>query len=298
MGELLALKETPLPTVLVIGGLFLFALALAGKIGAVIELTRGWSRIISGFFGLILLGVGIGLYLLPANQNIALSPTSQLPVASQATQVPTPDVSITVTQLASPTQVSATSQVTQAPTPDVPTTAPQVTMPAQVPTVISEPPTPVASEIVSDTLEGSVISMDEIWRQNSLTAAISDFNLNGFKCKSWSVWGQWNVTITNNTKQNLLLNLNTEDLSLIDDTGKSTMYYVVPADYQYCNLITPPDYIMQPPGNIDIINIPSNSSVKIRVYGVGKIDNEEYYIFGIKDAGRIRNARWRIVIPH
>jgi hypothetical protein len=78
------LRDTPLPSILVIGGIIFLLLSVLQKAGTSVETKPGWERF-SILIGVILLISGIGLYLVP--------PTSPLP-SSAATQSPSPIDSI------------------------------------------------------------------------------------------------------------------------------------------------------------------------------------------------------------
>jgi hypothetical protein len=102
MIELLkTLKDTPLPSILVIGGILFLLLSFVRKIGRYIELepTKVW---LVGFIGVILLFSGVGLYLIPAVQN----PLAVNPSGTQ-TNIPVTQVS----QSVNPSQI--TPQPTQ-----------------------------------------------------------------------------------------------------------------------------------------------------------------------------------------
>jgi hypothetical protein len=75
---LMQLAKTPLPTILVIGGLAFFFLAIVGTFGANVTISAPKQRL-SGILGALLVVSGIALYVLrlPANQGAA--PLSDTP---------------------------------------------------------------------------------------------------------------------------------------------------------------------------------------------------------------------------
>ena len=97
------LKDTPIPSILVIGGILFLLLSFVRKVGSNIELepTKAW---LVGIIGIVLLCSGVGLYLIPAVQN----PLAVNPSETQS------DVPVTqVSQSVNPSQI--TPQPTQPP---------------------------------------------------------------------------------------------------------------------------------------------------------------------------------------
>lgn len=64
METLSVLKDTPIPTLLVIGGIVLLILSIASKVGGKIEISSSRQNI-SIALGIILLLIGVALYLIP-----------------------------------------------------------------------------------------------------------------------------------------------------------------------------------------------------------------------------------------
>jgi hypothetical protein len=69
------LKETPVPTILVLAGIFFLLLAVAGGIAGKINILPGRQRISLGI-GVVLLLVGIIIYLVPTTAQSTAAPTS------------------------------------------------------------------------------------------------------------------------------------------------------------------------------------------------------------------------------
>lgn len=89
-----ALHDTPLPTILVVGGLIFLLLSIATlKKPIIINVTPG-GRKLSGFIGGIILVVGIALYLVPAAKNPTISITTT-PTSTATPLLPTPTVEVT-----------------------------------------------------------------------------------------------------------------------------------------------------------------------------------------------------------
>jgi hypothetical protein len=104
------LKDTPLPSILVIGGILFLLLSFIRKVGSNIELEPEKKWMV-GFIGIILLCSGVGLYLIPAMQTpLAIIPTETL--LAQATT----EVLPSSTASNSPTQTPKLSTFTTPPT--------------------------------------------------------------------------------------------------------------------------------------------------------------------------------------
>jgi len=65
---LTVLKDTPIPTILVVGGIFFLALSIVTQIGGKIKVSRKRQNT-SIAIGAVLLVIGIALYLIPAPGN-------------------------------------------------------------------------------------------------------------------------------------------------------------------------------------------------------------------------------------
>lgn len=85
MDSLIALlKDTPIPTILVVSGIIFLFLAMAGKVAGQLEMPparQKWSGVVSA----VLITTGLVLYTLPVSAPVApgnSSPSSDLPVAT------------------------------------------------------------------------------------------------------------------------------------------------------------------------------------------------------------------------
>ncbi len=83
LGILLAINNTPLPTVLVVGGMLFIALAVGSQIGGRIELPAERQRA-AGFLGILLLLIGIGFYFIPVISATILSGVQSTSLQSQS----------------------------------------------------------------------------------------------------------------------------------------------------------------------------------------------------------------------
>jgi hypothetical protein len=102
------LKDTPLPSILVIGGIVFLLLSFVRKVGSNIELEPAKTWVV-GIIGIILLCSGVGLYLIPAVQiPLAIAPT-QTPVVEAATQAIEPTTFIQLSVIPS-TEITQTTQ--------------------------------------------------------------------------------------------------------------------------------------------------------------------------------------------
>jgi hypothetical protein len=82
------LRDTPLPSILVIGGIVFLLLSFVRKFGSDIELEPK-TKVLVGFIGVILLCAGTGLYIIPAVQTpLANVPTETPRVESTAQAIP------------------------------------------------------------------------------------------------------------------------------------------------------------------------------------------------------------------
>ena len=108
------LKDTPLPSILVIGGILFLLLSFVRKVGSNIELEPEKKWLV-GFIGIILLCSGVGLSAIPAIQTpLSIAPTETPRVESTAQAIqPT---AITVQQATQQPVVVASSVPTTQPT--------------------------------------------------------------------------------------------------------------------------------------------------------------------------------------
>lgn len=119
MENLSAIANAPIPTILVIGGIFFLLLAVASVKGIKPSPQR---QKLSGFFGFGLLAIGIALYLLPSQPpSSSFTPTAEVPIAVQptATQQITVDDVTSAPPSTSPT-VSVSPTATIPPFPGFP----------------------------------------------------------------------------------------------------------------------------------------------------------------------------------
>jgi len=124
-----ALKDTPVPTLLIIGGLFLIVLGIATIEKPLTIQTKPSNQRTALIIGLILLVLGIGLYIVPV-------------IAAANTQAGTPTPTATSTSLPMPTSAPTDTQMPTAMPTDTPMPAPSSTstaMPTITPTNTSLP---------------------------------------------------------------------------------------------------------------------------------------------------------------
>jgi hypothetical protein len=103
MSDILALKDTPVPTILVIGGMVFLFLAIAGQITGEIKVPTGRQKI-SAVLGIILLVSGILLYVIPSSTAETLTSTPTSTLTSENSQ-----------QVNAPTESTSNSNGTQQP---------------------------------------------------------------------------------------------------------------------------------------------------------------------------------------
>lgn len=82
------LKDTPLPIVLVIGGLIFLLIPFIQKISSKEVGFETTNQPFAGFIGFILLITGIGLYIIPSGTTAIIPPTAIPPVVVPATRSP------------------------------------------------------------------------------------------------------------------------------------------------------------------------------------------------------------------
>ena len=84
------LKDTPIPTLLILGGIALLVLSVATNIANKVQVAKERQKW-SGIFGLILIVLGAFLYLLPTTSPVVVNPTPVVasPEPPQATAAPT-----------------------------------------------------------------------------------------------------------------------------------------------------------------------------------------------------------------
>jgi hypothetical protein len=248
-------------------------------------------------------GLGIILYILPEFQNsVAIEePTEKPTEAATSTEEPT-EISTVSTQTTVPTEPEGTprtsdtvaieqpiSTPTSAPTSEVeriPTKTATVTPVSAVGTV-----TPTLSTSEGDnTPPGTVLDVGETWYIQGVSVEVSDFRFTNSECVNKDDWGEWIVTIENNTDQDLFVGITQEDLFFIDDKGNDAGFYIT--SHTNCTVFDPPA-----PGRVNLPALQKDETYVYRVYGLGSLEDRQWFEFGIRDAGRIQNARWRIEIP-
>jgi hypothetical protein len=129
MGDLVSvLKDTPVPTILVVGGLAFLALAVIRQISAHIRVESRGQQIVVAVIGLVLLVAGTALYATPAEKPASVTPpeVTSAPEAALATAPP-------ATAAAAPAEPETTSEPTRAEAPPTATSTPP-------------PPEPTAAE--------------------------------------------------------------------------------------------------------------------------------------------------------
>lgn len=158
------LRDTPLPSILVIGGLVFLLLPFLKKTGGAIEIETS-NKGIAAFIGVILLVSGIGLYLLPT------SPAN--PNASTTIPVPTTSSAFHPTEIQPAPVSTATVQpvVTQA------SVYPIVTNPTQVPTLVQ--PVQSNTALVNHLFLGSNVSISSLVRDIQSPSQVSQEQLEG-----------------------------------------------------------------------------------------------------------------------
>ena len=82
------LKDTPLPIVLVIGGLIFLLIPFIQKISSKEVGVETTNQSFAGLIGFVLLVMGIGLYVVPSGISVASSPTAIPPLAIPANETP------------------------------------------------------------------------------------------------------------------------------------------------------------------------------------------------------------------
>lgn len=166
--------------------------------------------------------------------------------------------------------------------------------PTTQPILVTATPTSIAPEGV-DTPSGTTLSAGQTWYQQGLSmtldAAVFEDTVCGGISTPRSDWGTWSVELSNDTDQDLVVNIESTDFYLKDSRNQDAIYNIDYSD-------APCGYIgINPPGRINIKTLKAGSVVKMKVYGVGQVGTAEFFIFGIRDGGRIKNAAWQIDVP-
>lgn len=109
---------------------------------------------------------------------------------------------------------------------------------------------------------------------------------------SWHLWGVWHVVIENEAGVGLVVDITGDDFFLTDNRDKSADSYVLMEDYNSCSANP-----FWGTGSVDVKLLEAGQELRIRAYGSQYIEDREWFEFGVREAGRIENARWRIEIP-
>jgi hypothetical protein len=130
----------------------------------------------------------------------------------------------------------------------------------------------------------------EAWLQDDMTMRVERFGIVDRVCETvfsgHYVWGGWNVVIENHTGQELLVNLGEEDFFLVDDKGRTSSFTVKSQDDCV------PDR-----HRADIPFLKSGEEVRLYVFAIGELEDQNWFEFTAAKIGRIENASWRFEIP-
>lgn len=206
--------------------------------------------------------------------------------AAQPTQTP-----VEITRIVEATRIIEATRLIEITSTPGPTQTPiEVTRIVEV----TATPTSIAPEGV-DTLANTVLGVGQTWYQQGLSMTVDGVVFEDTVCGGISVprsdWGTWNVDLVNNTNQDLVVNIDQTDFFLRDNRNQDAVYNIL-----YSN--EPCGYIgIDPPGRINTKTIKAGSTVTMKVYGVGQVGDTQFFTFGIRDGGRIKNATWRIDVP-
>lgn len=143
-----------------------------------------------------------------------------------------------------------------------------------------------------DTAPNSILGAGETWRQQGLTMTLASPTFGVTSCNGREDWGTWTVTLSNETDQDLVVGIDQNDFFLVDDNSQPTAFVILASDSTCWGYVG-----MRSPGYFELPTIKARSAVTANVYGIGRIDNQEWYRFGIRDGGRIQNASWQLTVP-
>lgn len=203
--------------------------------------------------------------------GITPSPSAFPPtLTAMPTEVPTPAATPTETATATPT---LTCTPTPTPSPS-PTSTPTAT----------NTPTPT---VPPDTPRDTILAWDEVWRQDQFEMRMSEPEFERRQCGEYPFpvfsSAHWTTDITNNTAMNLVVNISWEKFFLTDHLGESVRIGVTGGDkciHSYSR------EAMQP-----------FETITLHVFLLQDVGGTQWYTFGVEQAGRIVNARWRLEIP-
>jgi hypothetical protein len=296
--ELAALQDTPVPVVLIIIGAVFFTVGLGAEITFVRNVPKRRSIIFLGT-GIIMFVLGIGLYVLPGSQNLVASeePTEAATATREPTKIPTAIIQTTV-----PTEPEGTprnsdtvvirpiSTPTRSPTSEVertPTKTASVTPISAAETVTPTLPTSEGG----DTPPGTVLEFGQIWQQGGMSMQVSDFRFTDTKCNLMGDWGEWKMTITADDIEEdfIVTDITQREFFLVDNEGIEARVYITQGDD--C-----PGWF-EAPDLSDLRRLAKGETHSYRVYGLGSLQDRQWFEFGIRKGGRIEDARWRIDIP-
>ncbi len=104
------LRDTPLPIILVIGGLVFLLVPFIRRVSDKVEVETT-NKGLAGFIGFILLAVGVGLYIIPSQSSDIILPTALPPSITSVTETVVQPTNI-VQQPAIPASTSAPTSAT------------------------------------------------------------------------------------------------------------------------------------------------------------------------------------------
>jgi hypothetical protein len=148
------------------------------------------------------------------------------------------------------------------------------------PRAMATPIPPTATPKAADTPPGTVLGVGETWYQGGMEARVSNINF-ASQCYHGTV--QFDISISNNSGQTLVMNVTKEDVRVFDNNNIE--YYP-----NYCSgvhsLIYIEDYLEA--GAESANNLVLSPSLK---------SSTTQLIFHIEEAGRIKNAKWVVDVP-
>lgn len=224
---------------------------------------------------------------LVSSKGIPLECPNQTPTeAPTATPYPTYTPVATATPYPTYTPPPAQVRATNTPRPVIPTNTPTSTN------------TPVAN-----TPPGTILTPGQTWIQDGLTLRVQDFRLEEGYCGVsglWNdnTWSAWKVVLTNKSGKDLFINLDPSAWFFSDSTGR---FYQMNNKGGFAliklggRIVNCAAYHEEEIPSVQLLK--NGETVTFDAHGFGTVGDADWYEFGVYEAGRITDARWRFDIP-
>jgi hypothetical protein len=124
-----------------------------------------------------------------------------------------------------------------------------------------------------------------------MTMKVEKFEIEEFRCGDvlWEgdFWSKWQMVIKNQTDQDLLMNIDDSDFFMEDDQGNPAGLIITTNG----RCVKDSEFLSRIP--LDVRIMKAGEELRLWGWGLGRIEDRQWYHFGITEAGRIEKAVWQ-----